>query len=272
MSIITDTLKKIVYDGLEYFNKYYSEYRGFVVDNDDPKGQGRIRLVVPGIIDDPSDYWAPSIGTFSGNGYGSHVIPPVNTLVWVIFETGDPNKPVWKHGYFGNGHIPKNLQDVNNYWFKTPGGHLIEMDDSKEEVRVTDSKGNLIVLTSKGISLVPKGSNVVYLGSKDKGAEPGVLGDTLEKILIPLMSNYMSMGSAMAGLASSVAQNMTNMAPSITSNQWTAGLVASINTQAQSMSSKATEVTSTVNTLNESISDLIGQLPGIKSKKVKLDR
>lgn len=262
-------IKNIIYNGLEYFNKYYSEYRGFVVDNEDPKKQGRLRLVVPGIMDDPTDYWAPSSGTFSGKGFGSHVIPPVATCVWVSFENGDADKPVWRHGYFAKDHIPDELKDVNNYWFKTPRGHLIEMDDTEKEVRLTDSNGNVVVLTTEGVSIIPNGK--IYLGSEDTAAEPGVMGDTLESLLKTHLNNTTRLTNELSTFAANVDNAMKLMAPPPTAVGVVAPLVAAINAQSAIITGQVAALTASANSLNESTMTLLNKLPKIKSDKVKLD-
>lgn len=70
---------------------YPGIYRGIVKDNNDPKNLGRLRLIVPQIFGEEITTWAwanhcPGI---------SNVLVPEGTVVWVMFEGGDPNFPVW---------------------------------------------------------------------------------------------------------------------------------------------------------------------------------
>ncbi len=83
--------------------RYYGLELGVVVDNVDPKGLGRVRLTVPGIIDQPSP-WAPQIGTLSGGSpqRGAFSVPKKGSDVGVLFHRGDPERPYYIGGHFGS--------------------------------------------------------------------------------------------------------------------------------------------------------------------------
>lgn len=147
--------------GLEKINRYYSSYRAFVIDNDDPDKMGRLILRIPDVTGiDIHQKWAWPKGQFAGSNYGQQIIPPIGSLVWVSFEFGDAQKPLWEHGYFGKGEKPENLKDIKNFWFKTPEGHLIELDDTNKELRIT---------TTNGKTLVEKDNIWYFDGGENKG-------------------------------------------------------------------------------------------------------
>lgn len=142
---IIQLLKDIKLYGLERMGVYYSSYRAFVIDNEDPEGLGRLILRIPDLTGiNIHQKWAWPKGQFSGKGYGQQVIPEKNTLVWATFEFGDPQRPLWEHGYYGKGEKPEELKDIKNFWFKTPQGHIIELDDTKKELRITTANGKTI--------------------------------------------------------------------------------------------------------------------------------
>lgn len=65
-------------------------YRAFVRDVRDPAGDGRIRVTIPAISgDSPTDWIYPVIG------FGYWVTPKPGDQVWVLFEAGDEDNPVW---------------------------------------------------------------------------------------------------------------------------------------------------------------------------------
>lgn len=90
---------------------------GQVVDDADPKGLGRVRLIVPGIIDEPSP-WAPPIGTLGGGGpqRGFFVVPPKGSDVAVFFHRGDPERPYYMAGHWGEpdagAEVPEDVKEA----------------------------------------------------------------------------------------------------------------------------------------------------------------
>ncbi|HME35235.1 MAG TPA: phage baseplate assembly protein V [Candidatus Sulfotelmatobacter sp.] len=78
--------------------KYYGKYRGTVINNIDPNGVGRLLLEVPDVLGVVPSSWAlpctPLAGP-TGPPMGVYMVPPIGAGVWVEFEQGDPNYPVW---------------------------------------------------------------------------------------------------------------------------------------------------------------------------------
>jgi hypothetical protein len=76
-----------VYVGNSHDKRFYGIYRGIVADTNDPANKKRIRLQVPQILGTTTTGWAYSINNTSPSAVG--------TGVWVMFEGGDPNFPLW---------------------------------------------------------------------------------------------------------------------------------------------------------------------------------
>lgn len=86
---------------------YPGVYRGVVVDNVDPKGLGRLRVMIPQVSGEAVTDWAwavkpaPATVTVNHPEFGPETAPVVFTPpavksgVFVMFEGGDPNFPVW---------------------------------------------------------------------------------------------------------------------------------------------------------------------------------
>jgi uncharacterized protein involved in type VI secretion and phage assembly len=82
--------------------RYYGIYRGTVINNVDPMFMGRIMVTVPdagGIT--PSTWAMPSV-PLSGKQMGAFMVPQIGAGVWIQFEAGDPDKPVWTGGWWGD--------------------------------------------------------------------------------------------------------------------------------------------------------------------------
>lgn len=78
--------------GESWDKRFYGVYRGVVVDNSDPESQNRLRIQVPQILGQAITNWAwgilPAVT-------GSIFLPEPGAGIWVMFEGGDPNFPLW---------------------------------------------------------------------------------------------------------------------------------------------------------------------------------
>ena len=89
------------------------KYRGRVSDNQDPLGRGRITALVPAISDSPLTWAEPCI-PYAGPKVGWYVIPPVGANVWIEFEGGDPDYPIWTGCFWGtSSEVPKPASQGN---------------------------------------------------------------------------------------------------------------------------------------------------------------
>ncbi|AFY34125.1 phage baseplate assembly protein V [Calothrix sp. PCC 7507] len=77
---------------------FYGKYRGTVVQNIDPELRGRLLIIVPDVLGLVPSSWAepcvPLAGP-TGPPMGVYLVPPIGAGVWVEFEHGDPEKPIW---------------------------------------------------------------------------------------------------------------------------------------------------------------------------------
>ncbi len=85
---------------------FYGKYRGTVANNIDPQQMGRIQVKVPAVLGDGQLSWAMPCAPYAGPGVGFFAIPPRDAKVWVEFEGGDPDYPIWVGGFWGLGEAP----------------------------------------------------------------------------------------------------------------------------------------------------------------------
>lgn len=169
----------IINYGFEMIGRHYSSYRAFVVNNEDPLGMNRLQLLIPHLNESaPDDTWAFPKNVFGGKNYGTQLLPQKGDMVWVEFEYGDPDYPIWSHAGYGEEELPKEFQSVNHYGFKTPQGTLILINDNddNEEVLIKHATTNEWLKIIKDEFELE--SKVIKLGKN--GDEAGVLGDTLK--------------------------------------------------------------------------------------------
>lgn len=85
--------------------KFYGKYRGKVVENVDPEVLGRIMAEVAA-VQVSSLNWAMPCTPYAGPQVGFYAIPPVGANVWIEYEGGDPNFPIWSGCFWGEGEAP----------------------------------------------------------------------------------------------------------------------------------------------------------------------
>jgi hypothetical protein len=85
---------------------FFGKYRGKVANNVDPMMQGRIQVTCPAVLGDGQMSWAMPCSPYAGPSVGWFALPPVDANVWVEFEGGNPNYPIWVGGFWGLGEAP----------------------------------------------------------------------------------------------------------------------------------------------------------------------
>jgi hypothetical protein len=81
---------------------YYGKYRGVVINNVDPEQRGRIMATVSDVSGLLPGTWAEPCVPMAGIGSGIFAPPPIESGVWIEFERGDPDFPIWVGGYWGS--------------------------------------------------------------------------------------------------------------------------------------------------------------------------
>jgi uncharacterized protein involved in type VI secretion and phage assembly len=192
------SLEKIVANLVEKVERhFYGKYRGFVVENADPEKLGRLKLRVPSILgNEVVTGWAMPCVPYGGDAnQGMLFIPEVDAGVWVEFEEGDLEFPIWVGTFWskpgGESELPfpnqpdgsedSAVQDPpTRKIIKTLEGHTIQFEDGNGDPRIIISDGqseNLIVFEQKGISITNKNNSIKLT---DKGI---VIKDTNSNIL-----------------------------------------------------------------------------------------
>jgi uncharacterized protein involved in type VI secretion and phage assembly len=83
-------------------DKYYGKYRATVLDNIDPMQMGRIMVQVADVSNVIPSSWAMPCLPFAGIQSGFYAVPAIGSGVWVEFEQGDPDYPIWVGCYWGS--------------------------------------------------------------------------------------------------------------------------------------------------------------------------
>jgi uncharacterized protein involved in type VI secretion and phage assembly len=90
---------------------YYGKYRGTVLDNLDPMQTGRLRVSVP--VLGLGGGWALPCFPFAGDQAGVWMLPSPGTGVWVEFEQGDLDLPIWSGCWYGSAaEVPSLVREA----------------------------------------------------------------------------------------------------------------------------------------------------------------
>lgn len=152
--MIRQVFENIIYYGLESIGKYYSSYRGYVVDNDDEEGLGRLQIKIPTVTKNkihPS--WAYPKTQWGGKDYGMQLLPVLGELVWIEFEHGDTRFPIWNFAHRTLGDKPIEFSSTKIYGFKTPKGQLVLIDDRDGHEKIVIRSNTHIVIEGEAVVL-----------------------------------------------------------------------------------------------------------------------
>ncbi len=86
--------------------KYEGIYRGTVLNNVDPMFLGRLMVTVTDVSGVIPTSWAMPCFPMAGLQTGVIAVPPIDAGVFVMFEQGDPDYPVWMGCFMGEADVP----------------------------------------------------------------------------------------------------------------------------------------------------------------------
>ena len=159
---------------------FWGKYRGIVTDNDDPYRIGRIRARVPDVFGLSAESgWATPCAPFGGNAAGFFALPSVGTGVWMEFEHGDPDYPIWSGCLWGtSAEMPTALVSPSEQvLIVTAGGTSITLSDvaGKAGITLETAGGAKITMTSTGIELDNGNGATVKLNGSSVSVNDGAL-------------------------------------------------------------------------------------------------
>ena len=137
-------------------------YRARVEYNRDPRGLGRVKVRIPQLhkggngeedsVGERSLPWAfPGNFSMAGCDFGEFMVPPVGALVWIAFEAGDTEKPVYFGGVPVHGETKKTYnkipgakwpKDNSSVDYMGPWEASLGKDDISAPKEIYDKRGN----------------------------------------------------------------------------------------------------------------------------------
>ena len=155
----------------------YGKYRGTVINNVDPMQIGRIQAMVPDLAGFVPGTWAMPCLPMAGINTGVFTVPMIGSGVWVEFERGDPDYPIWVGGYWGSAaEVPLMARTV------PPAVSGITIQTTlKNGIVVSDvpgPTGGILIQTTTGAMISVSDVGIVI--SNGKGAIINMTGPTVD--------------------------------------------------------------------------------------------
>jgi hypothetical protein len=161
----------------EELTHYYGKYRGTVVNNIDPEQRGRIMALVPDVLGLTPSSWALPCVPIAGKQEGVFAIPQIGAGVWIEFEQGDPDYPIWSGGFWGIAAevpalalAPPPIPPGQNIVVQTTGQSTLIISDAVPSpttggIILKSPTGAMIVVNDTGIYIQNgKGASIVLTG------------------------------------------------------------------------------------------------------------
>jgi hypothetical protein len=188
-------------------NRFLGKFRGKVIDNVDPLFQGRIMADVPAIPGSLLN-WALPCTPYAGFDVGFYTIPPIGANVWIEFEAGDPNYPIWAGCFWGPEdilHVPEPPPPEVKV-FKTEfitmvlndlpeiGGFTLKCNPAAVDIPLTmifDSTGITILCPESTIEMTP-GSITLTIPEAELAMVPESITLTVPESVIEMTAELVS--------------------------------------------------------------------------------
>ncbi len=162
---------------------FFGKYRGVVTDINDPLMTGRVKARVPDVMGEEESGWALPCAPFGGSSTGFFALPTVGAGVWIEFEHGNPDYPIWAGCWWGSlAEVPPILlaPPYKKVMVITEGGQTITLDDTPGVGGITleTATGQKIVMNALGVEI----DNGMGASIKMTGPQVSINGGALDVI------------------------------------------------------------------------------------------
>ncbi len=155
---------------------FFGKYRGTVANNVDPLQLGRLQVQVPAVYGEGRLSWAMPCVPFAGPGVGLFLLPPNGANVWVEFEAGDPDYPIWSGCFWGQGEVPASPAIEQMKVLKTELATITVNDlPGAGGIRIETTTGARIEITPQGIRIDNGMGGVIQLSGPQVSINNGAL-------------------------------------------------------------------------------------------------
>lgn len=157
--------------------RYHGKYRGTVINNVDPMQIGRLLVMVPDVSNIMLSSWAMPCLPVAGINMGMFTVPIIGSGVWIEFEQGDPDYPVWVGCFWGTAAevpvlartVPPAIPGITLQTALKNGIVISDVPGPTGGVQIQTTTGAMISVSDVGIMI-----------SNGKGAVINLTGPTVD--------------------------------------------------------------------------------------------
>ena len=153
---------------------FFGKYRGVVTGADDPMRLGRLQVEVPEVLGEGRTSWAMPCVPFAGPGVGLFAQPPVGGHIWVEFEAGDPDYPIWTGCFWGTAEWPSTIPERGVSVLRVGDVALVARDQQEEKKPVLPGAASARAATEVRVSgpglIVSRGGRAIVTVDDDQVA------------------------------------------------------------------------------------------------------
>jgi uncharacterized protein involved in type VI secretion and phage assembly len=188
-------------DSFKTKKRFFGKYRGVVIENVDPMQIGRLQAEIPDVLGETPSGWALPCVPAAGIQAGFFIVPPIGSQVWMEFEQGDADFPIWTGGFWeltedvpAIASAPAPIPPGQTIVLQTTGQNALVLSDAEPApaasgVFLKASGGATIVVNDEGVTISNgKGATISLVGptvSINSGALT-VVGASVEVDGVPL--------------------------------------------------------------------------------------
>jgi Type VI secretion system/phage-baseplate injector OB domain len=165
------------FEDAEMKQRFFGKYRGLVVENVDPLQVGRILAQVPDVLGETLSSWALPCVPAAGIQAGCFIVPPVGSQVWIEFEQGDPDFPIWTGGFWSLAAdvpvvalVPPAIPPGQTIVLQTTGQNTLALSDAPP----SPTSGGIVLQAAGGAMIVVNEAGVFI--NNGKGATIALIG------------------------------------------------------------------------------------------------
>jgi uncharacterized protein involved in type VI secretion and phage assembly len=153
--------------------KFLGKYRATVLNNIDPMQIGRIQVIVPDVSNVVPTSWAMPCVPVAGLQMGMYTVPPIGAGVWVEFEQGDPDYPIWVGCFWGTAAevpalarmVPPAVPGITFQTTLQNGVTINDVPGPTGGIMLKSATGATIIVNDTGIYIQNgKGASIVMVG------------------------------------------------------------------------------------------------------------